>query len=178
MSPTSNSSRWGTARTEGPLRAASTASSPRGQRTRQPLALIGHPLPFRPVDRVGNSLFVSDRSRSDLISASGIGPSALHQTLIEAQATHRAAPDDHRSSRPRNSSVPSYRLSQWVATSKRQLSPSSGEGQSAKERNWSERKRMSNQSQGLPGPLSVRTRRGRCRTKQVLGCGSDPMGSS
>ena len=74
-------------------------------------------------------------SRADLISADGIGPSALHQTLIEAQATHHAPPDDHGSPRPRNSSVPSYRLSQWVATSKRQLSPSSGEGQSAKRRN-------------------------------------------
>jgi len=77
-------------------------------------------------------LFASVRAHSDLISAIGIGPSALHQTLIEAQATHRAAPDDHGSSRPRNSSVPSCRLSQRVATSKRQLSPSSGEGQSAK----------------------------------------------
>ena len=81
--------------------------------------------------------FVSIRSHSDLISASGIGHrSALHQTLIEAQATHRAPSDDHRSPRPRNSSVPSCRLSQRVATSKRQLSPSSGEGQSAKRRNW------------------------------------------
>ena len=122
--------------------------------------------------------FVSIRSCSDLISAVGIGPSALHQTLIEAQATHRAAPDDHGPPRPRNSSVPSCRLSQRVATSKRQLSPSSGEGQSANSGNGSERKRMSNQAQGLPGPLSLRTRRGRCRTKQVLGSGCDPMGSS
>ena len=119
--------------------------------------------------------FVSIRSRSDLISASGIGHrSALHQTLIEAQATHRAPSDDHRSPRPRNSSVPSCRLSQRVATSKRQLSPSSGEEQSAKRRDWSERKRMSNQAQGLPGPLSLRTRRGRCRTKLVLRSGCAP----
>lgn len=48
MSPTSNSSQWGTTRTEDQLRAAPTAVSPQGQRTRQPLAVIGHPLPFRP----------------------------------------------------------------------------------------------------------------------------------
>ncbi len=48
MSPTPNSSRWVTARTEDPPRAAPTASSPQGQRARQPLRLIGHPLPFRP----------------------------------------------------------------------------------------------------------------------------------
>ncbi len=106
-----------------------------GQFLRSPPVVNKQSRPFRPVDLVVIVRF--DRSRSDLISESGIGHrSALHQTLIEAQATHRAAPDDHGSPRPRNSSVPSYRLSQRVATSKRQLSPSSGEGQSAKRRQW------------------------------------------
>jgi len=118
--------------------------------------------------------FGSIGSRSDLISADGIGPSALHQTLIEAQTTRRAPPGDHGSPRPRNSSVPSYRLSHWVATSKRQLSPSSWEGQSANRETGSERKRMSNHRLGLPGPLSLRTRRGRCSTKQVLRFGCAP----
>ncbi len=31
-------------------------------------------------------LFASVRAHSDLISAIGVGPSALHQTLIEVQA--------------------------------------------------------------------------------------------
>jgi len=48
MSPTSNSSLWVAARSEDHYRAAPTASSPQGHLARQPLRLIGHPLPFRP----------------------------------------------------------------------------------------------------------------------------------
>ena len=96
-------------------------------------------------------LFASVRAHSDLISAIGIEPSALHQTLIEAQATHRVR---------RRTIIDRHDLeihscphagSFMGTTSRRQLSASSEEGQSAKRSEW---KRMSNQAQGLPGHLS------------------------